>query len=74
MTTMATSFASLHGDVVDHGGGNVIEIFNCHGFPLIYYSRLLPRKVLLQRLLLELLFQVLAILLMHLPCQVDPTL
>ena len=74
LTTKVTSFSSLHGDVVDHGGGGIVEISNHHRVPSIYYSRLLLGKVLLQRLLLELLLQVLAMLLVNLPCQVDPAL
>ena len=71
MTTTATSFASLHGDIINHGGGGVIEISNRYGFPSIYCLRLLPGKVLVQRLLLEMLLRVLAMSLMHLSRQLD---
>jgi len=47
MMTAAMSFASLQGDVVDHGGGGMIEISNRHGIPLTYYLRLLLLKFLL---------------------------
>ena len=45
MTTTATSFACLHGDVVHHEGSGIKEISNLHWISPIYCSGCLPRKI-----------------------------
>ena len=47
MTTTAMSFAFLHGYVVHHGGGGIIEISNRHWIPPIYCLGRLLLKMLL---------------------------
>ena len=71
MTTTATSFASFHSDVVDQKGSGIVENSNRHGFPLIYYSRLLPWEVLVQGDLLGTLLRLVAMSLKRLLRQLD---
>ena len=70
MTMTATSFAFLHGDVY-HEGGGIIEISNCHQFPLVYYLRLLPWEVVMQGLLLGMMLRLLAMSSVYVPRQFD---